>query len=99
MSKLSTRSNSTCWVTFIQSSNLSTSNRAFCAKPEEPKQVDSFAKYEKSARAEDFHFDKKGQKLGMMNMTAEAKTKEIISKSSADNNQGMFKFQKLAYKM
>jgi len=87
MSKLSTRSNSSCWVTFIQSSNLSTSHRAFCAKSEEPKQVDSFAKYEKNAKAEDFHFDKKGQKLGMLNLKAEEKTKEIISKSSSDNNQ------------
>ena len=90
ISKLSTRSNSSCWVTFIQSSNLSTSHRAFCAKSEEPKQVDSFAKYEKNAKAEDFHFDKKGQKLGMLNLKAEEKTKEIISKSSSDNNQGMY---------
>jgi len=71
----------------IQSANLSTSHRTFCAKRKEITEEESFAKYEKNAKAENFHFDKKGEKLGMVNIKAEEKTQSIISKSSADNNQ------------
>ena len=74
----------------IQSANLSTSHRTFCAKRKEITEEESFAKYEKNAKAENFHFDKKGEKLGLVNIKAEEKTKTIISKSSADNDQGKF---------
>lgn len=87
ISKLPTQINSSFWVTVIQSSNLSTSQRSFCAKPEDIKEAEAFAKYERNAKAESFHFDKKGEKIGMVIGKAEEKTKDIISKHSADNTQ------------
>jgi len=93
ISKLPTQINSSCWLPIIQASNLSTCQRAFCAKSEETKEAESFAKYERNAKAENFHFDKKGHKLGMIGGKAEEKTKDIISKSSADNDQGIIKYK------
>jgi len=87
ISKLPTQINSSCWLPIIQASNLSTSQRAFCAKSEETREAESFAKYERNAKSEHFHFDKKGHKLGAIGGKAEEKTKDIISKSSADNDQ------------
>jgi len=87
MTKLSSRYNSSCWVSIIQTANLSTTHQTLCAKPQEITEDQSFAKYEKNAKAENFHFDKKGEKSGMINIKAEEKTQSIISKSSADNEQ------------